>query len=57
MYDFGYVWIAHDVGNEIYFLKLFKQHMIDSSLQKWRPDINNSSKTVHYRCFKSLLNV
>ena len=57
MYGFGYVWIAHDVGNEAYFLNLFKQRIIDSSLQKWHSDINSSSKAVHYRCFKSLLNV
>ena len=56
MYGFGYVWIAHDVGNEAYFLNLFKQRIIDSSLQKWHSDINSSSKAAHYRCFKSLLN-
>ena len=50
MHGFGYVWIAYDVGNESHFLKLFKQDMIDSSLQKWLSDNNNFSKIVHYRC-------
>lgn len=38
-------------------MNLFKQRIIDSSLQKWHSDINNSSKAAHYSCFKSLLNV
>ena len=49
MYGFGYVLIAHDVGNEAYFLNLFKQQIIDSSLQKWHSDINSSCKAVHSR--------
>ena len=56
-YGFGHVWLAHEVGNENDFLCQFKQRVIDSCLQKWHSDVNNSSKTIHYRCFKSLLNV
>ena len=39
------------------FLNLFKQRIIDSSLLKWHSDIISSSKAIHYKCFKSLLNV
>ena len=56
MYGSGYVWIAHDVGNEAYFFNLFKR-IIDGSLQKWHSNINSSSKAAHFSCFKSLLNV
>ena len=43
-YGFGYVWIAHEVCHENDFLLQFKQRVIDSCLQKWQSDVNNSSK-------------
>ena len=56
-YGFGYVWITHEVGDENNFLLQFKQRVIDGCLQKWRSDVDNSSKAEHYKCFKSVLDV
>ena len=56
-YGFGYVWITHEVGDENNFILQFKQRVIDGCLQKWRSDVDNSSKAEHYKCFKSVLDV
>ena len=56
-FGFGYAWLAQEVGNEMNLLSLFKQRLIDCYTHKWYSDINNSSKSNHYRCFKSLLEV
>ena len=34
-YGFGYVWISHDVGDIHYFIKVFKQRLIDCFSQNW----------------------
>ena len=57
MYGFGYIWIIHEVDNDNAFLSQCKQRVIDSCLQKWHSDINNSPKAKHYRCFKRVVNV
>ena len=33
-YGFGYVWIAQDVGNPNYFIKVFSQRVSDCYIQK-----------------------
>ena len=45
------------MGDENNFLLQFKQRVIDGCLQKWRSDVDNSSKAEHYKCFKSVLDV
>ena len=57
MYGFGYVWISHDVGNELTFMQMFKQRINDCCFQKWHEDVNGLSKAHHYKHFKSLLDV
>lgn len=56
-YGFGYVWIAQDVGNPNYFIKVFSQRVSNCYRQNWLKDINTSSKALHYKEFKSVLDV
>ena len=50
-YDFGYTWHNQYVGNGKQFICKFKQRLRDNLIQEWFSDINNSSKTQHYRNF------
>ena len=54
-YGFGYVWIAQEVGNESNFIQLFKTRIKDCFLQRWSSGLDNSSKALHYKHFKSHL--
>ena len=56
-FGFGYAWIAHEIGNKRHFLNLFKRRIKDISIQNWRRNINDSPKDMHYKCFKSNLDV
>ena len=53
---FGYVWISQDIGNANMFLNQFTGRLKDCALQKLSANINASSKSEHYKCFKTLLN-
>ena len=56
-YGFGFVWISQDVGDEDYFMFIFKQRLLDNALQEWHTDLNDSRKALHYKHFKTILNV
>ena len=47
----------HEIGNNEHFLYLFKQRIKDISIQTWRRKVSDSSKGMHYKCFKSNLDV
>ena len=53
MRGFGYVWISQDIGNDVLFIKHFKQRIQDCYLQKWPMYINNAGKRQwleHLKC-------
>ena len=54
-YGFSHVWIFHDVGDDKEFLRIFKKRIIDCFTQKWYSEIDVSSKALHYKNFKTLL--
>ena len=56
-YGFGIVWITENVGDNNEFIYVFKQRLIDCALQDWHTEITQSRKAIHYRHFKTLLNV
>ena len=56
LYGFGYVWIAHDVGDTVSFINIFRQRLIDCFTQDWHATVNDSSRCYHYKHFKTLLN-
>ena len=52
-----WVCLFQEIGNVNLFIYLFKQRLVDCYTQKWRNDINASNRCLHYKNFKSLLNV
>ena len=56
-YGFGIVWLTENVGDDDVFINVFKQRLIDCALQDWHTEITQSRKALHYRHFKTLLNV
>ena len=56
-FGFGYAWLANEVGDTIAFTKLFKIRVVDCAIQNLNEKVNNSSKTLYYRNFKTLLDV
>ena len=36
---------------------IFKQRLLDNALQEWHTDLNDSRKALHYKYFKTMLNV
>ena len=54
-YGFGHVWILQYVGDENQFMKIFGQRIKNCFTQKWHGFVDESSKTLHYKFFKSLL--
>ena len=54
---FGHVWMAEGVGNVRTFLDIFTRRLKDISLQNWHSQINGSPKALHYKHFKSQLDV
>lgn len=55
-YGFSEVWINGGVGNEMLFLHMFKQRIIDCYKQEWCSKLNESDRLETYRSFKSWLN-
>lgn len=56
-FGFGYVWISHDVGDDLNFINMFKQRLFDCYSQNWHNAVDSSPKALHYKYFKTLLNV
>ena len=54
-YGFGLVWISQEVGDDKYFLSIFKQRVIDCKTQDRHNDIHESSRCDTFKQFKSLL--
>jgi len=52
---FGNVWEAQKVGNKKNFLRIFKQRLIDCSMQNWSSKLSDSGRFTVYRSFKSSL--
>ena len=50
-YGFGHVWLSQGVGDEIMFLKKFKQRLSDCFAQDWHHDITASHKLNYYANF------
>ena len=51
-YGFGYVWEADTVGNATLFIHTFKQRIMDCLIQELHSEMEDSSKSLHYRYFK-----
>lgn len=56
-FGFGFVWLSQEVGDVAAFLKVFRQRVIDCSIQDWHEQVTSSAKCEHYKHFKTLLNV
>ena len=56
LYGFGFVWVSHQVADIDMFISTFKQRLIDCHKQNWNHLIQDSSRCIHYKEFKSLLN-
>ena len=56
-YGFGYVWVNENVGDEVMFLKAFKQRLTDCAKQEWRESVSESSKAYYYRNYMTDLTV
>jgi len=52
-YGFGYVWRNQMVENEAYFLRIFKQRIVDVYLQEWSAQVELTSDN---RLFKNIKN-
>ena len=50
---FGLVWENQSVGNINWFLRVYKQRLIDSFCQDWHSHVNESARFTVYRHFKS----
>ena len=56
-YGFGFVWEADTVGDASRFIKQFRQRLVDCSVQQWHSLLEESPKALHYKQFKSILEV
>ena len=56
LYGFGFVWVSYQVADIDVFISTFKQRLIDCHKQNWNHLIQDSSRCIHYKEFKSLLN-
>lgn len=56
-FGFGYAWLANEIGDISSFCVMFKQRVRDCAMQHLQESVNTSSKTIHYRQFKSPLDV
>ena len=43
-HGFGFVWISNEVGDSKTFIKLFKQRIINITLQNWQEKLMNRGK-------------
>ena len=53
MYGFGIVWETQGVGNQLLFLRAFKQRLIDCANQMWHSSIENREFFQCYSMFKT----
>ena len=53
-YGFGYVWLNQEVANESYFVKFFKQRVLDIDSQNWESKIYTYDKLDTYCHFKKI---
>ena len=53
----GYVWEADTIGDASRFINLFRQRLVDCFTQKWHSEIEESTKALHYKHFKLILEV
>ena len=56
-HGFGYVWEADTVGDAQRFINIFKQRLIDCFSQQWHSQVEESSKALHYKHFKLILEI
>ena len=56
-FGFGEVWDQQGVGDELRFLKIFKQRCIDIDTQLWSESVNTSRKLDCYASFKRELSL
>jgi hypothetical protein len=56
-FGFGIVWICQGVGNQVCFIREFKQRLVDCFSQEWHDKISTSERFEHYREFKQTLEV
>ena len=56
-YGFGFVWEADTVVDASIFINQFRQRLADCSLQQWHSLLEESPKALHYKHFKSILEV
>ena len=53
---FGCVWLTQGVGDEQYFIQIFRQRLTDINFQEWVVGLNASSRFDLYCEFKTALN-
>ena len=53
---FCYVWLTQGVGDELHFIRIFRQRLTDINFQEWVAGLNASSRFDLYREFKTALN-
>ena len=51
-YGFGHVWLNQGVEDIPLFLELFKQRLLDTSLQNWHSDVMDNRKLETYSTYK-----
>ena len=56
-HGFGYAWIAQEIGDIDFFLKLFKRRLKDISFQKWLSKVQESPKANYYKYYKTNIEV
>ena len=53
---FCYVWLTQGAGDELHFIRIFRQRLTDINFQEWVAGLNASSRFDFYREFKTALN-
>jgi len=56
LYGFGFVCVSHQVADIDVFISTFKQRLTDCHKQIWNHLIQDSSRCLYYKEFKSLIN-
>ena len=54
-YEFGDVWVNHDVGDEKTFLREFKERVVSFCKQEWNNSLRTKQRFTVYSIFKSSL--
>ena len=49
----SYVWISQEMRNKMWLENYVKQNLKDQFLQRWKSDVENSSKSLCYRIYKT----